>query len=505
MTSMNKQLTIKDIWPEALSVERKFLADGGVSRQPCVFYLRKSIGDDFATQVLRCVQHARNSNLRLDVSLGIEGVYYDEDKSGSKNIERPGYNDLMADIMSGKLAGRFVIVRDQDRLSRRESSVLEDYHVITSKSKVQTFESSGREIRDDVTTGIMGVIARNESKIIGHRMSAKKEERAIAGAPPASRVRRIGYTKGLNSIHWEEAKMLRRARSKVAAGQSLGSVVKQLYEAGARKESGKPYIVSDLSRLLRDPVYAALRTFTRDIELEGKIIPKGEPIAKGVWPPIFTVEEHQEVVRILSKNKAWATSRTPKHLLVGILVCAECGTKMAYGSKTGNPRKDGTKKRHYVYKCPKERGGCAKVSRNSAALENFFLKLTYEAIKRLPVVEERVVDTSPGEIARQERKIADAVDAFKNDRIDIATLADIRQDAQRKIDGLRKSRAAEAQPLPLNDAESFRRSEDVNKQRDTIRRFFPAVGVKGVTPGVRFHPDQLVFPKTVLLTANKQS
>lgn len=42
---------------------------------------------------------------------------------------------------------------------------------------------------------------------------------------------------------------------------------------------------------------------------------------------------------------------------------------------------------------------------------------------------------------------------------------------------------------------AFKKSGDVNKERDTIRRFFPAVCVKGATPGIGFHPDQLVFLK----------
>ncbi|KAA2256764.1 recombinase family protein [Solihabitans fulvus] len=485
-----------DIFPAALSADRDYLLNGDMSRQPCVFYFRKSIGDDFATQVLRCVQYARSAGLRLDASIGVDGVYYDEDKSGSKDIERPGYNKLMSDIMSGNLSGRLIVVRDQDRLSRRESSVLEEYHVVTELSKVRTFDSSGREIKDDVTTGIIGVLNRSEAKIIGHRQRIRKELRAIEGKPPASRMRRTGYTPGYTAIEWEEAKILRRARKKVVAGQSLTSICNEMRKNEIVKQNGKPYLVSDLSRLLRDPVYAALRTFSRDIEVEGKVIPRGQAVAKGAWPRIFTEEEHYEVVKILVRNASWATDSSPKHLLTGILVCGECGTKMAFGSKRGNPHKDGTKKPHYVYRCQKARGGCGRVSRNSDALEGFFLELTYQAIKPLPVVKGKVVDTSADEIVRQERKISDAVEAFKNDDIDIAALANIRRDAQKKIVDLRKTQAAKSQPLPVDDAEAFLESRDIDKQRDTIRRFFPVVGVKVAGQGVRFHPRQLVFPES---------
>ncbi|MFC0435778.1 recombinase family protein [Kutzneria buriramensis] len=496
-SSSQRPKRTEDIFPEALSGDRAYLVDGDMSRQPCVFYFRKSIGDDFATQVLRCLQYARGAGLRLDTSVGIEGVYYDDDKSGSKDIERPGYDHLMSDVMSGALSGRFIIVRDQDRLSRRESSVLEEYHVITELSKVRTFSSDGREIKDDLTTGIMAVLARSEAKIIGHRQRGRKEFRAIQGMPPASRVKRIGYTRGYTAIDWEEAKMLRRARAKVVAGRSLSGIVKEMKEQGIVKPNGKPYLVADLGRLLRNPAYAGLRVFTRDIEIEGKVIPKGEVVARGEWPRIFTEDEHYEVAAILAKNKSFSADHGPKYLLAGILVCAECGTRMSHGWKpSGKKRKDGSKVVIPNYHCQISRGGCGRVSRSARALESFFLDLTYRAIKRLPVVVEKVVDTTGDEIRRQQRKIDDAVKAFKDDAIDIVTLADIRQDAQAKIASLKKEQKVKPKPLPIDDADAFLNSKDVGKQRDTIRRFFPVVGVKPAGGnGVRFHPDQLVFPE----------
>ncbi|WP_291415240.1 hypothetical protein [Actinophytocola sp.] len=83
---------------------------------------------------------------------------------------------------------------------------MEDYHATAELCKVRTFDSSGREIKDDVTTGVIAVLARAESKIIAHRQRGRKEFRAIEGLPPASRVRRIGYTLGYKQIVWEEAK-----------------------------------------------------------------------------------------------------------------------------------------------------------------------------------------------------------------------------------------------------------------------------------------------------------
>ncbi|MPZ83873.1 MAG: hypothetical protein GEV28_27165 [Actinophytocola sp.] len=96
-----EDIDINDIFPDALSADRAYLVNRDESCQPCVFYFRKSVGDDFATQILRCLQYARQANLRLDTTVGNQGVYFDDDKSASKDIERPGYDKLMSDVISG--------------------------------------------------------------------------------------------------------------------------------------------------------------------------------------------------------------------------------------------------------------------------------------------------------------------------------------------------------------------------------------------------------------------
>ncbi|WP_291415241.1 zinc ribbon domain-containing protein [Actinophytocola sp.] len=200
----------------------------------------------------------------------------------------------------------------------------------------------------------------------------------------------------------------------------MSGICAELRELGIAKQSGKPYLVADISRLLRAPEYAGLRSFSRDMEVEGVIVPKGHPVAKGKWPKIFTENEYYELADVLSENESWATDKAPKHLLTGILVCDECGTKMAHGHKYGKPHKDGTKTKHYVYRCQKQRGGCGRVSRNRDALEKFMLGLTYKAIRRLPAVKEKVVDATADEIVRLANKIVEAKQAYKDDKIDIA-------------------------------------------------------------------------------------
>lgn len=352
-----------------------------------------------------------------------------------------------------------------------------------------------------MTTAIIGVKNRDEARIAGHRQKARLELRAIEGRPPTSRNRRTGYTKGYKAINWEEAKWLRRAMKKVIAGQSLSGIIREMTAEGITRQDGKQYRNTDLGRLLRDPIYAGLRTYGADMEVNGEIIPKGEVVATGQWARIFTTEEHRQLRAILDENEPWVTNRSPKHLLIGALACAECGTKMAKTWNLGKAHKDGTRVRRYHYRCQRATGGCGIVARNSDALENFFIDLTVNALKRLPKVEKKTeTDTSSAGIAREQRKIADALKAFNDDEIDIGEFATIKKIARKKIDAFRKEQQATKKlPTSLIDSpESFLACDDIILRRDTIRKLFGIVGVKKVGRGMRFNPDQLVFSEKLV-------
>lgn len=449
-----------------------------------VRYYRKSHGDDFNTQVMRCDQYASRMGLSLDTSLGNDGVYEDKDISGGRE-DRAGYQALLHDIILGKLKGKYVVARDQERITRGKSSYFEEFMYNVELGGVRVFEAtSGREIKDDLTSGVLAVVARQDRKRTAVLLQGRKEWHALEGHTPTGKDRRYGYTKGY-TIVFEEAKVLRRVRKWVVAGRSLRSIAKDLNESGVRRVHGSPFNTTHISRMLKAPEYAALRSFKRDIEVDGVVIPKGKPVAKGTWPAIFTQEEHEEVVAALSKNARWATDGKVKYLLVGILVCDECGTGMGVGYPSGNKAR--------VYRCDTQRMGCGKVARKMETLDNFFLGLTYKAIQKMPKVEVDKPDNS-AQIKELEGKIAESRQAYKSGKIGIDDFSDIRADIQAQIKDLKKTQDTE--PLPIEDAEAFIKSEDMDKQRDTIRRFWPVVGVKPCGKGYTFSPDQLVFPES---------
>ncbi|WP_157440513.1 recombinase family protein, partial [Actinokineospora inagensis] len=225
----------------------------GVAMQRCVRYYRKSSGDDFATQEMRCEQYEARMGLSLDKSLGDSGIYQDANISGGRD-DREGYNALLADIITGKLKGCHLIVRDQERLTRGESSRFEEIAYNAEKSGVRIFDATtGREIKDDLTSGVLAVIARQDRKRIAVLIGNNKELRALQGETPRSSNRRFGYAHHYAYIEWEEAKAWRRARRWLCAGWSLGRIVRELRERGIATTTGGAQLdVGRLKRLLGD-------------------------------------------------------------------------------------------------------------------------------------------------------------------------------------------------------------------------------------------------------------
>lgn len=453
-----------------------------------VRYYRKSSGDDFSTQVMRCDQYEARMGLTLDTSLGDDGVYEDKDISGGRE-DRSGYQRLLRDIITGKLDGKLIVSRDQERITRGKSSVFEEFTYNCERSGVRVFEATtGREIKDDLTSGVLAVVARQDRKRIGILQQGRKEWHALEGHPPKGRWRRFGYTDSYTEIVWEEAKWLRRMRKWARAGVKSWSIAKRLKKAGVLTVAGKPFQSRNVVNSLTAPEYATIRTYDRDLEVDGVIIPAGEKVADGQWPAIFTEEEHTELVEIFSGNKSFSTDNgKTKYLLIGILVCDECGLRLstAYAPKL----KDGTRPK--VYRCdPSDMNACGKVSRNMEAVDDFMVKLTYRAIKRLPKADNKP-KSNKKEIEALDRRIREARNAYKKGSIDIADFSDIKRDLQGAIKELVKQE--KSQQLPVDSAEAFLKA-DTDQQRATIRRFWPAIGVKPSGRGRGFTREQLVFP-----------
>lgn len=394
--------------------------------------------------------------------------FVDEGISASKGLLRPDWLRMLALIEAGKI--KRIVVRDQARLSRADIELFIFLNTI-EKYDVEVRDTSGRQIRDDLQTKVKALVDHDYAKTVAKNVKEKKKYQAEQGQHQKHRHRPYAYTAGYEEMIESEAKVLREAGRRYLAGEGLFGITQDFTARGIYKYSGKRWTTSDLSKLLGRPEYAGIRRYD------------GEEVAVGNWPCVWDKDQkkaeayYRKLKAKLDANKPFANTTARKHLLAGILVCAECAVTL--GGAAGK------------YACKKYRGGCSKVSRDMKALEKFFIDLTYEAIKQLPKVDEATeVDSTEDEIAKLEAMIEETRAAYKAGDISLTDFVDVRKDADVKIKELKKAEAKIE--LPVDDAEAFLKAS-VDKQRATIKTMFGVVGVKPSGKGVRFNPNQLIF------------
>jgi DNA invertase Pin-like site-specific DNA recombinase len=455
-------------------------------------YLRKSIQRDdrdaegIGTQLYHCC------NQCIRQGWYIAEIYLDEGISASKGLYRPDYVRLNEDVESRRIWTKRIVARDQSRITRDDLELLLFLRAI-DKHGIKVIDSRGRQLRNDANTKIKGMHDQDYSKAIGESIQQKRELNAAAGLLPKLRDRPYGYTAGYEQLVESEAEVLREAAQRYLSGHSLHMIVNDFRQRGITKYTGKPWIVSHLSRALARPENAGIRRYinlkTRNVQLfyNTLSIPK-------LWSEQFLIEHvnglkpeefYDLIVKRISQNKPFSHSTTRKHLLVGILVCGECQHPLSAKNNTQYPN----------YACVSSRGGCGKVARNMPILDSYFLQLTYEGMKRLEAVEvtEVVDDAITPKINFLQDKIAESRDAYKADAISLADFIDIKSDAELKIKELQKQRQPIRNPMPVESAEAFRSSKDNDLKRATILRMWGRVAVMPSGRGVRFHPDQLKF------------
>lgn len=433
-------------------------------REPWYLYLRKSyVANDKDAE---SIDVQRDKCTRYVESQGgyVAGEFVDEGISASKGLERPDWLKMLRGIDDGTVTR--LCTRDQARISREEVELFVFLKKI-EKQGVKVHDSYGREIKNDLQSKIKGIVDADYAKSVGKAVAEKKAFNAAQGKAPRARQRPYGWTKGYEKVIKQEAKNLRYARKKVVTGVKPYSVCQEWKREGILTSTGKTWRSQDLIRTLRRPELAALKTY------------KGEVVGKGQWKRIFTVEEHEEVVRALSGNQAYSVNTTRKHLLTGILACDLCSVKMS--GKVPS------------YRCNPDRGGCGKVTRNMKAVDDYVIRRVYEYIKKLPKPSaEPVKDVIGEQLAKLQQERDETVQARKDGVITLKDMGELVRGIDDRMKALSKEKPANT-ALPVDDAQAFL-DADVDTQRATIGRIYPIITVKPTgKKGKRFHPDQLVF------------
>jgi len=436
------------------------------SAEPWWLYLRKSVVKDDKDAESINIQRERCTKYVESVGGYVAGEFVDEGISASKGLERPDFNRMLRGIDDGTV--KRLCVREQARISREAVELFVFLRQI-EKAETVVRDSYGHEIKNDILTQIKGLFDADYARSVKRNSTERQESIAASGKPPGTGHRPYGYEKNYAAVIEEEAKVIRECAERVIAGETLYSIVKDLNKRGIRKYTGKTWKSQDLSKVLGRSENAGIRTY------------KGEETAKGSWPTILDEKTYRKVKEQLAKNTAYSTTTARKYLLSGILVCSLCGVKLS----AKNPS----------YWCNPNRGGCGKVTRNLKAVDDYMLRRTYEYIKRLPKPSDEPAnakDDTEEKIAKLDADREEIMQAKKDGEISFRDWRELVADIDAKKTALRKEQNKH-EPLPVDDAQAFLEAS-IDKQRDTIRRIYPVVGVKPTgKKGTRFNPDQLDF------------
>lgn len=326
------------------------------------------------------VERQREDTVASAKAAGVEisgaMIFQDNDISASPNSTkpRPEWDRLVELIEAGTVTR--VWAWSTDRLTRRvrENEDIIDLHTTYG---VEWETGSGT---DDLSTSAgrasfrnKGVKASEEAERISERVTRQKQHRAAQGKPQGGRTRLYGYTSRWKAVP-EEAEIIKEVFNRRASGESINSIALDLAARGettaeftckfhtARFEvlggdrpenvpekgedctkcrPGRPWKTGTLLSTLRNPTYAGLRAYKKEIV---------GPMRDG-WETIVseaTFNAAQEISVTMPKG-----TNTRRYLLSGFARCGKCLGRMVGGSTT----RAGSR-----YRCSVSQGGCGGLS-----------------------------------------------------------------------------------------------------------------------------------------------
>lgn len=330
----------------------------------------------------------------------LAGIYTDAGISARKPAsKRPELQRLLKDVKAGK--GGLIIFTKLDRWFRniaeyyKVQEVLEQYHVDwkTIHEDYDTSSASGR-----LKINIMLSVAQDEADRTSERIKAvfdskRAKHEALSGKAP------LGYIV-------KNKKLVKDPKTQAM----VEDLLKKFMSCGSMSET-QQYVLDNygvrinyqmLDKALRNPTYC------------GTAYGVG-----GMAPPYLTISQFEQIQN-MRKRVVRKTKNDRVYLFSGLLVCGECGLRMASGTNKNSPVP--------FYKCrghSTERSGCGnRVCMNEKKLETYLLDCVDKEFQQYKAdVEKLSAECSEKnykpEISAIRTKIAKLKDLYLNDLISL--------------------------------------------------------------------------------------
>lgn len=358
----------------------------------CAIYTRKST-EDGLEQEFNSLDSQRDYAMRYIESKATDGWVaipnsYDDGGYSGGNLKRPALTKLCQDIQDNKID--CVVVYKFDRLSRipfdfeKTKEFFKRYQIklVSVTEHVDTATPVGK-----LMLGNMINYAQYERDMAGERIRDKVKASKMKGMWMGGNLP-LGYNVRNRNLYINdnEAKIIRSIYDYFLKNHSITETVRSMNKAGfttknwiskkGKLRQGKKFNKNAIERILKNQLYI------------GKIEHKGQ-IYQGLHEAIITPEIWQKVQHVFSirsqqKINLPVSRVTTPPLLKGLMICKECGCRMA----TTYTSKKGKKYRYYI--CSKKHrliNEECKVGRVTASeVENLITEQVLKILKQPEIV-----------------------------------------------------------------------------------------------------------------------
>ena len=486
-------------------------------------YVRQSVEKEDSCSLE--MQEARSKFLAE--SLGLEArVYADPGRSG-KDLDRPGFKAMMADVRAGKV--ETVIVYKLDRISRN----LKDFFVLTDE--LQSLGVGFRSITEnfDTTTpigravlGVLAVFAQFERETTAQRVRDNMMDRARMGlwnggpVPYGYVVAKTEVSLGNRTreasvleIDEERSEVVRGIFRDFLGGKPLRSIARELNERGVPPARGA-WTDQSVRRILQNPVYCAAdgdaykhfasigaEAARPEEEWDGKTGvaaynrrgPSGRTYrnnAAAKW--VVSVGRHRPLVdgksfaavqkRLSARELPPRTATGKRGLLVGIVKCGSCGRAMGISFSRKSRREP---YEYTYYMCPgRSCGTCegvrVRADRAEALVVDALIGITGDPDweKKLDTVLEEEVSAHETDLKERSAALARQIEDLTNqERNLVAALGrlsikpELIVERLKEIEEERKAKTDELESVNAAVRESGLRRVNIEFVRENLRRF----------------------------------
>lgn len=304
--------------------------------------------EESITAQLRAIREYANKN-----DIEIVAVYRDEAFSATTD-DRPGFLQMISDIVNDRIKVDLVLVHKVDRFARnRYDAVI--YRQKLQRKKVKVFAVDQQYDADTPEGALMESLfdgmAEFYSKNLSREIKKGKKENVLAakhdGGVPA-----LGYNVNRETMEYiinpAESEIVKAIFEMTASGSTYDYIVAQLNSKGYQTKTGGKFAKNSIHDILRNPKYGGYYVANRYTDADLVQVDKGVPaiVEPDLWGRV------QEMMDGRKHNKVYPRKKSSLiYILTGKIICGECGAHYS-----GNSRKSGKGNSKYVvYNCVNKR------------------------------------------------------------------------------------------------------------------------------------------------------